>query len=97
MAQTSRSLSGGFWPISLPRFQGLKAEALASADAGVVVAVKGLAPDLLAPGMGGGLTRAGPGAEAVHPKRATFSGADAMLRSGGSAWAWSSYLTSYSA
>ncbi len=41
--------------------------------------------------------RAGPGAEAVHPKRATFLRSDAMLRPGGSAWAWSSYLMSYSA
>ena len=37
------------------------------------------------------------GAEAVHPGSATFSKPGAMFGSGGSAWAWFSYLTSYSA
>ena len=40
MAQTSRSFNGGFWPISLPRFQGLKPAALLSDDG--VVGVVGI-------------------------------------------------------
>lgn len=31
VAQTSRSFNGGFWPMSLPRFQGLKTMVLSLA------------------------------------------------------------------
>ena len=47
MAQTSRSFNGGFWPISLPRFHGLKGPGLAVFGVDATREVMSVAPGLI--------------------------------------------------